>query len=155
MRAIAAKRAVPAEIIPAGRPEPSSVLTKAQLELWREIVSSLPEDLLSRADNQVLERMAIAWATFRETAAVINQTGLLVKGVHGEMVRNPMLSVQRQATQEMQECGNSLGLSPQARTRISAPKQVDKDPLTVLLGPHGKSWGDERAPKNAAVSRVS
>ena len=137
---------IPREISPPGRPEPPIGLTEAQLERWHDIVGSLPVELLSRADNQVLERMAIAWTAFREVNAAINKSGLLVKGIHGEPVRNPLLSVRRQATQEMQDCGNLLGLSPLARTRLTAPDQEDTDPLALLLGPHGKAWGDERIP---------
>ena len=70
----------------------------------------------------------------------------MTRGQNGEVVKNPLLIVRRQATQEMQDCGNALGLSPLARTRLTAPEQEDTDPLTVLLGPHGKAWGDERIP---------
>jgi P27 family predicted phage terminase small subunit len=140
------KRPIPAELPTVGRPEPPEGLNEAQLERWHDIVASLPDEFLSRADVQTLERMAIAWTAFRETTALINKSGMLVKGIHGEVVRNPAWAIRRQATQEMQDCGNALGLSPLARTRLTAPEAEDQDPLTVLLGPHGKAWGDERIP---------
>ena len=140
------KRPIPKEIEHIGRPEPPAGLTPEQLERWQDIVSSLPVDLLSRADVQVIERMAVAWATFRQACAGINKSGLLTRGQNGEPVYNPLLRVRQAATMEMNECGEKLGLSPLARTRLTAPEEQDADPLAILLGPHGKAWSDERHP---------
>jgi P27 family predicted phage terminase small subunit len=137
---------IPQEIAAIGIPEAPASLTAEQRDRWNEIVGSLPVELLSRADNQVLERMAIAWATFRQTCALINQSGLLTRGQNGEPVYNPLLRIRKVATEEMEACGQALGLSPLARTRLTAPDQEDTDPLTVLLGPHGKAWGSEHIP---------
>jgi hypothetical protein len=44
-----------------GRPRlPSDILTAEQQRLWKALVGALPDGLLTRADEQVLERMAIA-----------------------------------------------------------------------------------------------
>ena len=91
--------------------------------------------------------MAVAWATFRlQTTILINQSGLLTRGQRGEPVYNPLLRVRTAATEEMHACGQVLGLSPLARSRLTAPDQEDTDPLSVLLGPHGKAWGSEHIP---------
>jgi P27 family predicted phage terminase small subunit len=140
------KRPIPKEIEPIGRPEAPAHLTAEQRERWQDIVSSLPDELLSSADVQALERMSVAWAAFRQACVLINQSGLLTRGQHGEVVYNPLLRVRQTAATEMHVCGLLLGLSPLARTRLTAPDQEDTDPLTVLLGPHGKAWGDERIP---------
>jgi P27 family predicted phage terminase small subunit len=141
------KRALPTNEVPnIGKPEPPAHLTPDQLARWQDIVGSLPVELLSRADVQVLERMAVAWATFRQTCTLINQAGLLTRGQRGEPVYNPLLRVRTAATEEMQACGLLLGLSPLARSRLTAPDQEDTDPLSVLLGPHGKAWGSEHIP---------
>jgi P27 family predicted phage terminase small subunit len=141
------KRAIPREIEPIGIPEAPAHLTPEQRDRWQDIVSSLPIELLTRADNQVLARMAVAWATFIQTTVAINQAGLLTRGQHGEAVRNPLHAVRKLAVAEMEVCGNALGLSPLARTRLTAQENAeDNDPLSVLLGPHGKAWGDEHIP---------
>lgn len=141
------KRPLPKnELAGVGRPEPPAHLTLEQRERWEDIVRSLPEALLTRADTQALERMAIAWAAFRQASIMINQSGLLTRGANNEPVRNPLLIVRNNAAAEMEACAMVLGLSPLARTRITAPEAVDDDPLAVLLGPHGKAWGDERIP---------
>jgi P27 family predicted phage terminase small subunit len=126
---------IPKEIAPVGFPEPPGYLTAEQLDRWHAIVGSLPAEVLTRADSQVLERMAVAWATFTATTILINGSGPLMKGQHGELVRNPLLAVRRLATNEMECCGLALGLSPLARTRITAPEREDDDPLTRLLAP--------------------
>ncbi|QIG46636.1 phage terminase small subunit P27 family [Nordella sp. HKS 07] len=126
-------RPIPDEVAGLGKPEPPPHLTAEQLARWHDIVESLPGELLSRADNQVLERMSIAWAAFRETSVAINESGLLTLGQNGEQVRNPLLSVRRQATQEMHQCGLSLGLSPYARTRLATQQTEEDDLLSALM----------------------
>ena len=137
---------IPREISAVGRPEAPTHLSAEELDRWQDIVSSLPVELLSRADEQCLERMAIAWAAFRQTTILINKAGLLTRGANGEPVRNPLLLIRATAADEMHACGQVLGLSPLARTRLVAPEQESIDPLTVLLGPHGKAWGTEHIP---------
>lgn len=138
------RRPIPREIEPEGRPRCPEHLTDEQKARWEDVVRSLPIGLLTRADEQVLERMAVAWAAFREACTLVRQSGLLVKGQFGNVVRNPLLIVRKQQAEEMEACGQALGLSPAARTRITAlPEAPDDDPLAVLLGPHGKAWSDE------------
>jgi P27 family predicted phage terminase small subunit len=120
-----------------GRPEPPGYLTAEQLDRWHDIVGALPAELLTRADEQCLERMAVAWSTYRQACTLINQSGLLTRGQNGEPTYNPLHRVRSAAAAEMESCGMLLGLSPLARTRLTAPEQDDTDPLSVLLGPHG------------------
>ena len=129
-------RAIPDELIALGKPVPPSHLTAAQLDRWTEILASLPDELLTSADTSTIERMSVAWATFRDcTVALGDRT--LVRGRDGNVVRNPLLFIRAAAAAEMHACGLALGLSPLARTRLTAPEQQDADPLTVLLGSNG------------------
>jgi P27 family predicted phage terminase small subunit len=137
---------IPRDLPGVGKPVPPAHLTPEQRERWEDVVASLPEPLLSRADVQVLERMAIAWAAYRQTTLLINQSGLITRGANGEPVRNPLLFIRQSASHEMHECGERLGLSPLARTRLTTPENVEDDPMDILLGPHGKAWGDEHFP---------
>ena len=125
------------EVAGVGTPEPAAHLTPAQLERWHDIVESLPVGLLSRTDNQSLERMAIAWTTFRETSEKINRSGLLVSDKEGNTVRNPLLLIRKQAADEMQICGMLLGLSPYARTRLKQPEGASDEALDILMS---KTW---------------
>ena len=141
------KAPIPREMTGIGRPVPPMHLKPEERERWEDIVSSLPVSLLSRADVQALERMSIAWAAFRDLTIKINASGFLTRGANGEPVRNPLWLLRRDAAAEMHDCGMILGLSPLARTRITAVEDAETaDPLSILLGPHGKAWGDEHIP---------
>ena len=137
------KREIPQELQARGVPTPPDYLSPAQLDRWKDIIESLPDKYLSRADIETLERMAIAWAQFREATIQLNKSMILVAGANKEPVRNPLLIVQYKAAEIMAAAGMELGLSPLARTRLTQPENVDDDPLDTLLGPYGKAWGDE------------
>lgn len=101
--------------------------------LWREAVGSLPVGLLSRADNSMLERMAVAWARWRSVKRTIKATGFLVNSPNGP-IRNPLLVVLNAAQKEMHACSSELGLSPVSRARLTAVGSEDTDPMSLLLG---------------------
>jgi P27 family predicted phage terminase small subunit len=126
------KTPIPNEIVTTGHPEAPASLTEVERERWREVVESLPDELLSRADVSTIERMAIAWARFREARARIGNQ-ILVLGRDGNVVRNPLLIVQKQAEETMHLCSLSLGLSPYARTRLTAPTTAEEDDLLSAL----------------------
>jgi P27 family predicted phage terminase small subunit len=124
---------IPNEIRGTGRLRVPDYFSPEERRLWAAINGSLPIGLLTGADQSVLERMAVAWARFRECQREIAVVGLVAKGDRGQSVRNPLLIVQKQAAEEMQACGEVLGLSPVARTRITADSTADDDPLSLLL----------------------
>jgi len=107
------------------------------------VVASLPPGTLTRADEQVLERMACAWAQFREACAGLRKSATIVRGDRGQAVRSPLLIVKNQAAAEMNNCGIQLGLSPLSRTRLTEVDPVSDDPLAILLGPEGRAWSDD------------
>jgi P27 family predicted phage terminase small subunit len=123
-----------------GRPRAPSHLSLEAQARWRDIVESLPVELLTRADEVTLERAAEAWAVYRETAIKLDASGLLVKGRMGEAIKNPLLSIMRQASADLDRCSWQLGLSPAARCRITSPERASEDPLALLLGPEGNAW---------------
>lgn len=126
------RREIPPEIIAMGRPRVPDEFSGEERQLWAAVMRSLPIGLLTAADQSVLERMAVAWARFRECQRKITQVGLMVKSERGP-ARNPLLIVQKQAAEEMHACGEVLGLSPVARSRITASDPGDDDPLSLLL----------------------
>lgn len=101
--------------------------------LWLDVVASLPDGILSSADDGILERYVVAWARFRDAKKRVEETGTLVKSVHGP-VRNPLLIVMSQATKEMHAAGGELGLSPVSRARLAALDTFQDDPMAMLLG---------------------
>ena len=100
-------------------------LSAEERKIWADIVASLPVGLLTRADELILERMAVATWRFRRTTAMIDKTGDLVQTPQGPM-RNPLLVVQSTADKAMHAAGSELGLSPVARARLAAPNAADR-----------------------------
>jgi P27 family predicted phage terminase small subunit len=113
--------------------EPPDHLTEDQAEMWREVVRSMPIALLTSADRGSLERYAVAYAAFRGATKLINQSGLIIKGRHGNPVKNPAMVALWQASHDMARAGNELGLSPQARARITMPEGADADPFLQII----------------------
>ena len=121
-----------------GAPRVPAHLTADERRLWADIVGSLPVGLLSRADDFILERMAVATVRYREATRKIAATGILVSSPQGD-IRNPLLVVQNIAAKEMHAAGSELGLSPVARARLAAPTAGDDDPMALLLGMDGEN----------------
>lgn len=115
------------------RPMPPSYLDEQQLTLWHQIERATPAGVLTLADNQTIERMVVAWSRYRECQHKIGQLSLFMRGSQGQLVMSPLVRIQHLAAREMHLAGEALGLSPVARARISAPENIDNDPLTLLL----------------------
>ena len=142
-------RPIPRELEPGGKPKPPGYLTADQRACFIAATKSLPAGVLTVADQPTVERMAIAWATFRECAREIAGTGLITKGHDHRPARHPLWIIMRGACEEMERAGSSLGMSPAARTRITAPEPADlDDPLALLLSPQGIAWGRGGALEN-------
>ena len=132
-------------------------LSAEEQRFWYAIIESLPATLMSRADEQVVERMAIAWNRMWHCKALILEQGLLVKTPEGPR-RNPLLMVERDARDEMHRCGEVLGLSPVARSRITvADPGATTDPTELLLSQiDGGNWNaDKVVPIASARKRAA
>lgn len=116
-----------------GQPRMPPGMSADEQELWLDVVASLPVGLLSRADENTIERAARYWSMFREAADMVSKTGLMVRSNFGP-VKNPALAIMNQAAKQLQAAGSELGLSPVARARLVAPKNWEDDPMTLLLG---------------------
>ena len=132
-----------------GRPRLPTHLSQDERRLWADVVGSLPVSLLTQADEAILERFAVAWATFREAHRLIKSTGLMIQSVVGP-VRNPLLVVRNNAAREMHLAGSEIGLSPVARSRMISAGHEDDDPLALLLGDDGEdgAWATTSRTRN-------
>ncbi|UZF94385.1 phage terminase small subunit P27 family [Bosea sp. NBC_00550] len=108
-------------------------LDDEQRGLWKQIEAGMPPGLLTLADSQAVERMCVAWARFRECQRKIGALTMFSRGSTGQLAMSPLVRIQNLASKEMHLAGEALGLSPVARARISAPENVDNDPLALLL----------------------
>lgn len=135
-----------------GEPVCNPYLNADEQRFWFAIVDSLPGGLLSRADEQVLERAAIAWARMWDCRKMIEEQGMISQGANGP-IKNPLLMVEKDAREELHRAGEVLGLSPVARTRITAPDaDPNIDPTEQLMaGIEGGAWRDVSDPKTSSV----
>jgi P27 family predicted phage terminase small subunit len=116
-----------------GKPIMPNYLNDEEKMLWRSIERALPRGLLGQADSQAVERMAVAWATFRECCRKITGNNLTTVGSTGQLTVSPFLKIRSMAAMEMHKAGEVLGLSPVARARITQPDNPGDDPLALLL----------------------
>jgi P27 family predicted phage terminase small subunit len=49
---------------------------------------------------------------------ILAKSAVLIKGIHGNLVRNPALQIQRDASRTMLRFAQEFGLTPSARTQI-------------------------------------
>lgn len=69
-------------------------------------------------DRDALVCYCEAVVAHRKASAIIAKTSILIKGLHGGMVRNPALQIQRDAAMTIRGFAQEFGLTPSARTRI-------------------------------------
>lgn len=116
-----------------GFPRMPPGLSDGEEELWLDVVASLPEGLLTSADEGILERYVRAWFRYRGACKKMAETGILIKSPNGP-VRNPLLVVVNQAERAMHAAGAEIGLSPVARARLANTDFGESDPIGMLLG---------------------
>ncbi|MET0941455.1 MAG: phage terminase small subunit P27 family [Mesorhizobium sp.] len=116
-----------------GKPTMPPGLNKDARLLWAHVVDSLPSEVLSRADDAVLEIIARAWSRYREAAGKLDTVGLLVLTPQG-LRRNPLLAVINQAETVMLKAAAELGLTPAARARLATTAPAPDDTMKVLMG---------------------
>lgn len=105
---------------PADMQEPTDA-TPAVLEVWRRIVPELAAmNLAYNADADALRCFCEAVVMHRKASAVLARTGVLIKGLHGGLVRNPAIQIQRDAAATIRGFAAEFGLTPSARSSIRA-----------------------------------
>jgi P27 family predicted phage terminase small subunit len=113
------------KFVTVGRPRmPGNLAAEAQAE-WRRVVPELEKiGLLATIDRGVLIRYCAAWADWCELNGLLQQSGKLLKGPRGHLVRNPLWFMKQDAEQTTTELGRQLGLTPAARLRAGIVHQL-------------------------------
>jgi P27 family predicted phage terminase small subunit len=107
---------------PKPRPEPPRCPADAAAEvraIWDYTVTEL--DAMGNAyaaDRDALRAYCEAVVSHRRACAVLAKSSVLIKGIHGNMVRNPAVAIQRDTAQTIRSYAQEFGLTPSARTRI-------------------------------------
>lgn len=105
-------------------PRPADLLEPADasdevLAVWRRVVVELEAmNLAFPSDADALRCYCEAVVTHHKASAILRRTPVLVKGIHGNMVRNPALQIQRDAANTIRVFAQEFGLTPSARSSI-------------------------------------
>jgi len=109
-------------------PMPRSLPEEAKAE-WKRVVPELEEiGLLASIDRGVLIRYCTAWADWCEFARLLERSGKLIRGQKGNLVRNPVWMMKRDAEQTIADLARQLGLTPSARLRAGVVHDRPPDP---------------------------
>lgn len=99
-------------------PPPSSLPVEVH-DVWRAVVSDLGGASHMRASFiPAITAYCDAVYVHAQATANIAQFGILVKGVNGIPIANPLLKVQKDASATMLRYAETLGLTPAARIRL-------------------------------------
>ncbi|MCA1444705.1 phage terminase small subunit P27 family [Ensifer sp. IC4062] len=127
------KQKLTRDLVAQGEPVMPVDFDDEQQALWREIVDSLPQQILARADTAVLEIAVTGWMQFRKASRMVAKTGLLVASPNGP-VKNPLISVQLRSANLVLRAASELAMSPTSRARLTDPDAEPYDPIELLLG---------------------
>lgn len=116
-----------------GEPTVPMHLTADERLMWAHTVASLPEGVLTRADDMAIEGFVVNAVRFRRVGKMIENTGYMVQSPQGP-VRNPLLVVQNNAHKLFHMAGSQLGLTPVSRAHLASPNEGEDDPMALLLG---------------------
>lgn len=83
--------------------------------------------IVAAADRDALLCYCEAVVNHRKASALLAKSEVLIKGIHGNPVRNPALAVQRDAAELIRRYAQEFGLTPSGRSRIR----------TMEAGSHG------------------
>lgn len=109
---------------PAQRPPtPPAWLNTVQRSIWKRTVAELiAADIGALAiDQDILTAYVCAVANMETAAQLLAKEGPIVKGVNAQAVRNPAAILFGQSARLVDSLAGSLGLSPDARSRMKLP----------------------------------
>lgn len=121
---------------PPNRPTCPAWLTGEARAEWRRVVPILDRlGLLTEADRTTLAAYCEAVSVFRAATEEVAAHGVLVKGRRrGDLIKNPALQVQRDASKLIALYSSSFGLSPSDRVRLLGTAAASAaSPLEGLL----------------------
>lgn len=106
-----------------GAPELPDVVTADVRQVWHYTVAQLDAmGLLSPADRDTLLCYCEAVVAHRRASEAIAETGLLIRGSMGSLVKNPACNIQHEAASQIARYSHLFGLTPSARSEIRMGK---------------------------------
>lgn len=105
-------------------PEPPDSMTANVREIWHYTMRELKHmKVAAAADRDALACYCEAVAAHRKASEILAKSPVLVKGLHGTLVRNPALQIQRDSANTIRGFAQEFGLTPSARAGIKMEGQ--------------------------------
>lgn len=106
-----------------GLPDAPADLTPDARAAWDRVVTELGHTgVLTGADRDVLRLYVEALVRYEQAAALYAGSGPLIRGARaGELVKNPLAPIVRDAATLVLSLARELGLTPSARSGLRAP----------------------------------
>jgi len=121
------------------RPKPPAHLNEDAAAEWARVADELDAiGILSGLDRAALGAYCQAYGRWaqaeRALAKMSNQAdGLIIKTVSGNMIQNPLVGVANKAMSDMVRYAAEFGMTPSARSRVSASEDNDEDAAAEFL----------------------
>jgi len=103
--------------------------------VWRRVLREMRYmGVVRAADTDVLRAYCEGVVRYQHAARLLAQSGPLVRGQRGELVKNPLHQVVRDNADEIRQFARELGLSPSARAGLRIEREHAFDSLTAEIG---------------------
>lgn len=119
-------------IPPAPETIASDPIAKAK---WEQLCDGLSKaGILATIDGDLLESYCMTFSLYRSALKSVQEKGHTVTKVNGDPMRNPACVELAQTMLRMAKLMSELGLTPSARSRITAAPQAEEDdPFEELM----------------------
>lgn len=121
------------------KPSPPAHLNEDAQQEWARVERELDAiGILSGLDRAALGAYCQAYGRWaqaeRALAKMSNQAdGLIIKTVSGNMIQNPLVGVANKAMSDMVRYAAEFGMTPSARSRVSASEDDNEDAAAEFL----------------------
>lgn len=126
-------------------PKPPTYFNKyAKSEYLKTGAILLRDGLLANIDLSMFESYCMQMGIYMEAQFILKKEGRVSKAKSGYLMPHPYVSIGNKALEQANKIAASFGISPSARTRVSATKQEEKPKnpiLSMIPGKKGVSNG--------------
>lgn len=123
------------EPVPAsGEIAPPDWLRAEAVEIWNLLAPDLEaRGVLTAWDVHAFAVLCDAIVQYRQASALVEQSGVLIRGRRDAVVKNPAMQLVRDCAQTIRAYAQEFGLTPSARSGIALPEESDGRDSSRLL----------------------
>ena len=92
------------------------------VEIWNQVIGSMPPNLYSAVDSVGLASFCVAVSQYRRATEQLEIEGLTIEDAEGNMKAHPALTAQTKALNVIAQIGSRLGLDPTSRSAMRMPR---------------------------------